>query len=90
MMYGVGNDETTGDEIDQHDERANQQTDVGVTHTQSGHVWLAMISQAYPMIHCPRPNEPQFGEHCYFLRLLPLSERVARMLVPHHLRAYAA
>ena len=44
MVYGVGNDETTGDEIDQHDERANQQTDVGVTHTQSGHVWLAIIS----------------------------------------------
>jgi hypothetical protein len=43
-MYGIGNDETARNKINQHNERANQQTDVGVTHTQSGHVWLACIS----------------------------------------------
>ena len=52
MMYDIGYDEATCYEAYQHNECANHETDVGITHLEGGHIWFAFIGQTDTMIYC--------------------------------------
>ena len=82
VMYGIGNDDTTGDEVHQHKHSAHNQTDVGISHWQIGNVRPLLICHAHTVINGAGPYEPNLNKCMHhvivYVLLDPLSARWAR------------
>jgi hypothetical protein len=61
MMYGIRNDKTTSNKIDQHNKSSEYQTDISISHLQVGYSGMFFISHAHMVINGSTPNKPQFN-----------------------------
>jgi hypothetical protein len=58
MVYGVCNDKTACNEIDQHNKSSEYQAYVGISDFEIGYLWMFIICHAHMVINSSAPNKP--------------------------------
>ena len=67
MMNCIGYDESTSNEVNQHNDGAQDQTDICISDFEIWYIWTFCISKAYAMVNGSGPYEPNLNKKCFYI-----------------------